>query len=85
MYFNIDAEKPFSGMLNKVYVCMYVCVYVCVCVCVCVVTNRRKKRQFFGTRENEPYYNSGQKFLVHCFQFLTRTLEFLIVIETLTR
>lgn len=21
--FNIDAEKPFSGMLNKVYVCMY--------------------------------------------------------------
>ena len=23
--FNIDAEKPFSGTLNKVYVCMYVC------------------------------------------------------------
>ena len=23
--FNIDAEKPFSGMLNKVYVCMNVC------------------------------------------------------------
>ena len=22
--FNIDAEKPFSGTLNKVYVCMYV-------------------------------------------------------------
>jgi len=21
--FNIDAEKPFSGTLNKVYVCMY--------------------------------------------------------------
>ena len=26
--FNIDAEKPFSGTLNKVYVCMYVCMYV---------------------------------------------------------
>ena len=26
--FNIDAEKPFSGMFNKVYVCMYVCMYV---------------------------------------------------------
>ena len=24
--FNIDAEKPFSGTLNKVYVCMYVCI-----------------------------------------------------------
>ena len=24
-FFNIDAEKPFSGTLNKVYVCMYVC------------------------------------------------------------
>ena len=24
--FDIDAEKPSSGMLNKVYVCMYVCV-----------------------------------------------------------
>ena len=28
LYFNIDAEKPFSGMLNKVYVCMYVCIFV---------------------------------------------------------
>ena len=26
--FNIDAEKPFSGTLNKVYVYMYVCMYV---------------------------------------------------------
>ena len=26
--FNIDAEKPFPGTLNKVYVCMYVCMYV---------------------------------------------------------
>ena len=26
--FNIDAEKPLLGMLNKVYVCMRVCVYV---------------------------------------------------------
>ena len=23
--FNIDAEKPFLGMLNKVYICMFVC------------------------------------------------------------
>ena len=26
--FDIDAEKPFSGMLNKVYVCMYVMLFV---------------------------------------------------------
>ena len=26
--FEIDAEKPSSGMLNKVYVCMHVCMYV---------------------------------------------------------
>ena len=32
--FNIDAEKPFSGTLNKVYVCMYVCTYVCMYVCI---------------------------------------------------
>ena len=25
IYFYIDAEKPFLGMLNKVYVCIYVC------------------------------------------------------------
>ena len=25
IYFYIDAEKPFLGMLNKVHVCMYVC------------------------------------------------------------
>ena len=24
IYFNIDAEKPLSGTLNKAYVCMYV-------------------------------------------------------------
>ena len=24
IYFNIDAEESFSGMLNKVYVCMFV-------------------------------------------------------------
>ena len=28
IYFYIDAEKPFVGMLNEVYVCMYVCMYV---------------------------------------------------------
>ena len=25
--FNIDAEKPFSGTLNKVYVCMHACMH----------------------------------------------------------
>ena len=40
--FNMDAEKPFSGTLNKVYVCIYVCMYVCmdgwmyVCMYVCI-------------------------------------------------
>ena len=27
IYFNIDAQKPLSGTLNKVYVCMYVCLH----------------------------------------------------------
>ena len=31
----MDAEKPFSGTLNKVYmyVCMYVCMHVCMHAC----------------------------------------------------
>ena len=31
IYFYIDAEKPFLGMVNEVYVCMYVC-HVCMYV-----------------------------------------------------